>query len=442
MAVETYYCPFCGGEIQIEDNMTISRCPHCGQTVGMDEPEVKNEPVKEETVPQQQAAPVQGRNRQFITSEGVVVGTAYVPDDYEITSEYEALWRSEMVPIYYTMKATRNDHRIFMSMYSKEMFNDMKSMMIKGMLNLSDAHVKNGYQKFIEPDVYLIQEANKIAGVPLKVTAKAKLPSPLGRNPEVARRLLDNDIYNFGVLIEVQPEKISECVDSVVYRFSGQLNGKDVVVFTGMDYQGAELVYSKLAFSGLFAKKNNTRQGQSFGHSAGRVDHIMYGPQYLYFCMCYADAEQEAQRDFLNFINSINPDPSLKDRENAMFRRKFEIISAQIARNNAIANSNRINAQINQQRLNQTLQNNANAMSDMIMDSWNQKMASDSRISQARSEATMGVNTYTNSYGQNVDVSVVADHVYQNRYGDVYGVSGNELDQDVLNRLDWTKLDR
>jgi hypothetical protein len=78
----------------------------------------------------------------------------------------------------------------------------------------------------------------------------------------------------------------------------------------------------------------------------------------------------------------------------------------------------------------------------MIMDSWNQKMASDSRISQARSEATMGVNTYTNSYGQNVQVSVVADHVYQNQYGDVYGVSGNEIDQDVLNQINWKKLDK
>ncbi|MBR3265169.1 MAG: hypothetical protein IKI61_04310 [Erysipelotrichaceae bacterium] len=42
----------------------------------------------------------------------------------------------------------------------------------------------------------------------------------------------------------------------------------------------------------------------------------------------------------------------------------------------------------------------------------------------------------------NVDVSVTADHVYQNRYGDVYGVSGNALDQDVLNKLDWTKLSK
>ena len=54
----------------------------------------------------------------------------------------------------------------------------------------------------------------------------------------------------------------------------------------------------------------------------------------------------------------------------------------------------------------------------------------------------MGTNTYTNTYGQKVDVSVVADHVYQNQYGNVFGVSGNELDQDVLNKYNWTKLDK
>ena len=79
-------------------------------------------------------------------------------------------------------------------------------------------------------------------------------------------------------------------------------------------------------------------------------------------------------------------------------------------------------------------------MSAGIMDSWNQKMASDSRISQNWSQATMGVDTYQNTYGQNVDVSVTADHVYQNQYGDVYGVSGNAIDQDVLNSINWTEL--
>ena len=76
----------------------------------------------------------------------------------------------------------------------------------------------------------------------------------------------------------------------------------------------------------------------------------------------------------------------------------------------------------------------------MIMDSWNKKMASDSRISQARHEATMGVNTYVRTDGTTVEHSVVSDHVYQNRYGDTVGVSGVGIDPSLI--PDWTEISR
>ena len=85
---------------------------------------------------------------------------------------------------------------------------------------------------------------------------------------------------------------------------------------------------------------------------------------------------------------------------------------------------------------------NSAQMSAGIMDSWNRKMASDSRISQARSEAIRGVNTYQTTSGRSVEVGVTADHVYQNNYGDVYGVSGSAPDQELLNRLNWTEIRR
>ena len=86
------------------------------------------------------------------------------------------------------------------------------------------------------------------------------------------------------------------------------------------------------------------------------------------------------------------------------------------------------------------LQENSAAMSAGIMDSWDKKMASDSRISANYSEAIRGVNTYQTTSGRPVEVSVTADHVYENRYGDVYGVSGTAPDQETLNRLNWTEL--
>ena len=78
----------------------------------------------------------------------------------------------------------------------------------------------------------------------------------------------------------------------------------------------------------------------------------------------------------------------------------------------------------------------------MRMDSWNKKMASDSRISANYSEAIRGVNTYTGVDGRPVEVSVTADHVYQNRYGETFGVSGTALDQETLTKINWTEIGR
>ena len=168
----------------------------------------------------------------------------------------------------------------------------------------------------------------------------------------------------------------------------------------------------------------------------------MFGAANTFYAMFFAELEEEASKAFLRFAATAIPDPSLTQRENTLINQKFAMISQQVATNQAIAQQKMMQLQQNQARLQQTLADNARSMSDGIMDSWNKKMASDSRISQARSEATMGINTYTNTYGQNVDVSVSADHVYQNQFGDVYGVSGNALDQDVLNKLNWTSLDK
>ena len=158
--------------------------------------------------------------------------------------------------------------------------------------------------------------------------------------------------------------------------------------------------------------------------------------------MYYAEYDEEVLPVFMRFVSSIIPDPGLEQREIAMINNKMAAIAQEVARNQQIAMQKQMQLQQNQARTAQMLADNARSMSDGLMDSWNKKMASDSRISQARSEAIRGVNVYQNSYGQNVDVSVTADHVYQNQYGDVYGVSGNALDQDVLNKINWTELSK
>jgi hypothetical protein len=76
------------------------------------------------------------------------------------------------------------------------------------------------------------------------------------------------------------------------------------------------------------------------------------------------------------------------------------------------------------------------------MDSWNRKMDAETSMSNNFSEAIRGVNTYTTTDGRNVEVGVSADHVYQNQYGNVYGVSGNAVDDDILSKINWTEINK
>ena len=51
-----------------------------------------------------------------------------------------------------------------------------------------------------------------------------------------------------------------------------------------------------------------------------------------------------------------------------------------------------------------------------------------------------GVNSYTGLYGNTVECDVRADYVYENQYGDIFGVLGNEIDKYIASMLNWTKL--
>ena len=65
-----------------------------------------------------------------------------------------------------------------------------------------------------------------------------------------------------------------------------------------------------------------------------------------------------------------------------------------------------------------------------------------SRMSTGFSEAVRGVNTCATPEGFTLELSAGAEHVYQNKYGDAFGVSGPAADGDILSKLDWTELNR
>ena len=171
-----------------------------------------------------------------------------------------------------------------------------------------------------------------------------------------------------------------------------------------------------------------------------RSDLTIWGSQRRYGCMMLAEKEAEATPVFLNFARSVNPDQGLDQKESNAINRKFSQIRQQANMNMNIAMQKTAQLRAMQARTSQMIARNADQAREGLADSWKRKMASDDHISQGFHEATMGVNTYTNSYGQNVEVGVAADHVYENQYGDVYGVSGNALDEETLNSLNWKKL--
>ena len=148
------------------------------------------------------------------------------------------------------------------------------------------------------------------------------------------------------------------------------------------------------------------------------------------------------------YIAALSPDQSilLNSNSKGMWEQlAYEnwVAAMQFANQlSAQARQGQIQAQQRAIEASRMIAQNSAQMSAGIMDSWNRKMASDSRISQARSEAIRGVNTYQTTSGRSVEVGVTADHVYQNNYGDVYGVSGTAPDQELLNRLNWTEIRR
>ena len=148
------------------------------------------------------------------------------------------------------------------------------------------------------------------------------------------------------------------------------------------------------------------------------------------------------------YIAALSPDQSilLNSNSKGMWEQlAYEnwVAAMQFANQlSAQARQGQIQAQQRAIEASRMIAQNSAQMSAGIMDSWNRKMASDSRISQARSEAIRGVNTYQTTGGRSVEVGVTADHVYQNNYGDVYGVSGSAPDQELLNRLNWTEIRR
>ena len=489
MKLNAYVCPQCGASLSIDSTSTnLVKCPSCGSTIHINYERNENN---------------DGR-RDFVTPDGIRVASAVVPDNFELSASIDDRWQSEMVPFTTRIKAN-DDNGIILFSDSKELYHDVRNIFIKGIIALVPNHTSAGYSSYFDEEEYMNRFVSSVYNRPARLVAKTKLPSFFGTHPDVAMSQLRNDISTFDNFMEIGSSPVNTRIESILYKYESELdNGAKVVIFAGMDYEGEELVYGnglfkgvnldgikenvskvfgesdtlnklgdtisdvvkgkdKLTFSdmmngGLLGKAMRKKsESQSapepkktepeksedgFGHSSRRIDQVTFGAYRKYACLALEERQDEAQQIFLNFVATLVPDQDLGQRQSAKINQKMAEIRQVVAQNQAIVMQKQQQLQAMQMETSRKIAANARAASDGIMDSWNKKMESDSRISQARSDATMGVNTYTNSYGQDVKVGVSADHVYENRYGDVYGVSGNGLDQDVLNNLDWKEINK
>ena len=430
--------------------------------------------------PSAQPAGIRIIPRKFADAQsGITLASAAIPENFTVGGTLIQKWQSDMVPFTASIQAASPDRSIFLSSTSGEFYSYYLNPLLRSAAASVPGAFKTQLRNFMEPDAYLHEYAAKMAGVRLQPTARAKLPSPFGADLQGERnrlaRFFQDDSINIGVQIAVS----TYYCDAFLYRYEAVVKGRRTVFLAGCDYKGVEYydASNSMAFAlggglgGLLAmgmqggsskkakaaaKAAATGKGKDsptgvgsegipFGHGkeyGKRVDTIDWGADRFYFMAAPIELEKTATNLFLRFIGSLAPDPALWKRRNLLIEQMHQQRITEAARLNAQATQMRIDAQRRQADLARQIQANSDEISRGIMDSWEKRSASQSRMSENWSQAIRGVNTWQTSSGRTVEASVTADHVYQNRYGDTIEVSGTALDDELTSRLDWTELRR
>ena len=451
MEIQAYLCPQCGAALNVEREVTFALCPHCGCKLHI-------------TYGQNEKPKDPGR-KNIVTPEGISVGSVIVPDNFTTAGNLMQKWQSDTVPMIIGASAVSLDGQIIITSSSKEMYEDYQNPMVRNTIKNLPSTIQSGLRDFTEPFPYLYQYASAIAGCRLQPVANAVLPSEYGKNPKGALGRHIAFFRSHTVNINVRIEVANATCKGIMVKYRGNKNGKNIIVLAGVDYEGVEYydanngmaqIQSMMnpfsAFSGLFSPSGGNIQRNyqqppngeiPFGHAkefGKQVDCIQWGANKFYAAIIPEEKEAEGMNAFLSFVSTFTYDNNLMTEYNRLVDEMYRNRVLEAQGYAAQAQQARINLMQSQQNLQRTLAQNSQQISAGIMDSWDKKMASDSRISANYSEAIRGVNTYTGLDGRPVEVSVVADHVYQNQYGDTFGVSGNALDPELANKINWTEI--
>lgn len=153
------------------------------------------------------------------------------------------------------------------------------------------------------------------------------------------------------------------------------------------------------------------------------------------------EPDEDEVRDFLSFTKSAEYHPKLIQ----MFEQtQQQILMNQMQTNQMIINGFQRTMQVQQQCFDKSF-NSMKSVSDMSFDMTAQRVAADNaafdKQVQMNHEAVMGVNTYQRTDGTNIEVSTMADRVFQNT-NDPSTVIGVEGGGPVNVPFGWTELEK
>ena len=438
MKIESLSCPNCAKALQLSDlseNVKFAKCPACGAQLHIDYEQGGNTPAGGNRDP---------RTEIVDDATGQVLARMVIPDGWEARGVTLNMYQGIDKPFLSQVLARSKDGSSTVLIRTGEMYLDVLESFDK--LMGSDKFVDGKICKTLPLKMarqlpysnYLnIFTVRMLQDPSIRAVANASLPSVFGLHPELAKRQLFSK-FEFQKSWDMsypnpisEPFLLSTKAESLLRKFAG----KGKIYMVGMDMTSMEWESKITQYAAAYGMVGMMAMARKcHGH------YVVWGSENIYFCTTDPEHEASATAAFMQMVSTFSFDDSV-------YRKKFDHASEhnrqELAKNQALQAQNAAlqqQLQMNQARLQQTLADNSRAMSDMIMDSWNKKMASDSRISQARHEATMGVNTYVRTDGTTVEHSVVSDHVYQNQYGDTVGVSGVGIDPSLI--PDWTEIQR
>ena len=83
MEIKAYVCPQCGASLDVGQNTRFTYCPNCGNKLHIS--------YEGDSAP--------SGMRTFTTPNGIPVGCASLPSDYQLEGAVNEVWQSEMTPM-------------------------------------------------------------------------------------------------------------------------------------------------------------------------------------------------------------------------------------------------------------------------------------------------------------------------------------------------------